>query len=56
MKKLLALTLSLVIAFSLVACGGNGGGKPDSAMGGGKDASKLTEALASVEGFIASKF
>ena len=37
-------------------CGGNGGGKPDSAMGGGKDASKLTEALASVEGFIASKF
>ena len=29
--------------------GGSGGGKPDSAMGGGKDASKLSEALAAVE-------
>ena len=28
--------------------GGNGGGKPDSAMAGGKDASKIDEALASV--------
>ena len=37
-------------------CGGSGGGKPDSAMGGGKDASKVAEALASVEGFIAAKF
>ena len=37
-------------------CGGSGGGKPDSAMGGGKDASKVSEALASVEGFVASKF
>jgi alanyl-tRNA synthetase len=37
------------------ACGGSGGGKPDSAMGGGKDASKITEALAQVEGFVASK-
>ena len=36
-------------------CGGNGGGKPDSAMGGGKDASKMDEALASVESFVASK-
>ena len=35
--------------------GGSGGGKPDSAMGGGKDVSKLEEALASVEGFVASK-
>ncbi len=35
--------------------GGSGGGKPDSAMGGGKDVSKLAEALASVEGFVASK-
>ena len=26
-------------------CGGNGGGKPDSAMAGGKDASKVDEAL-----------
>ncbi|MBO5089359.1 MAG: alanine--tRNA ligase [Clostridia bacterium] len=29
-------------------CGGNGGGKPDSAMAGGKDASKVQEALESV--------
>ena len=36
-------------------CGGSGGGKPDSAMGGGKDASKMDEALASVEGFVGSK-
>ena len=35
--------------------GGNGGGKPDSAMGGGKDASKVNEALAQVSGFVASK-
>ncbi len=36
-------------------CGGSGGGKPDSAMGGGKDASKLADALNSVEQFVASK-
>ncbi|MCQ2418221.1 MAG: alanine--tRNA ligase [Clostridia bacterium] len=34
-------------------CGGSGGGKPDSAMGGAKDESKLPEALASVEAFVA---
>jgi len=37
------------------ACGGSGGGKPDSAMGGGKDASKVNDALSLVEGFVASK-
>ena len=36
-------------------CGGKGGGKPDSAMGGGSDVSKLNEALAAVEGFVSSK-
>jgi len=36
-------------------CGGSGGGKPDSAMGGGKDVSKIDEALAQVEGFAASR-
>ena len=36
-------------------CGGSGGGKPDSAMGGGKDVSKIDEALALVEGFAASR-
>ena len=38
------------------ACGGSGGGKPDSAMGGGKDVSKMDEALNSVKDFVASKF
>ena len=36
-------------------CGGSGGGKPDSAMGGGKDASKLPEALAGVAAFVGTK-
>ena len=36
-------------------CGGKGGGKPDSAMGGGNDVSKLDEALAAVESFVAEK-
>ena len=36
-------------------CGGSGGGKPDSAMGGGKDESKLEEALAKVAEFVSSK-
>ena len=35
--------------------GGKGGGKPDSAMGGGNDLSKLDEALAAVEGFVRGK-
>ena len=35
--------------------GGKGGGKPDSAMGGGSDASKIDEALAAVEVFVAEK-
>ena len=33
-------------------CGGSGGGKPDSAMGGGKDAMKLDDALATVDDFV----
>ncbi len=35
--------------------GGKGGGKPDSAMGGGNDVSKLKEALSAVEGFVKEK-
>ena len=35
--------------------GGKGGGKPDSAMGGGNDVSKLTEALSEVEHFVSTK-
>ena len=37
------------------ACGGSGGGKPDSAMGGGKDVSQIDNALALVDDFVASK-
>jgi len=32
--------------------GGKGGGKPDSAMGGGSDASKVSDALAAVKPFV----
>ena len=35
-------------------CGGSGGGKPDSAMGGGKDLNKLDDALACVDDFVAA--
>ena len=34
------------------ACGGSGGGKPDSAMGGGRDLLKLDDALAGVDDFV----
>ena len=34
---------------------GCGGGKPDSAMGGGKDVTKVDNALAMVDDFVASK-
>ena len=36
-------------------CGGSGGGKPDSAMGGGKDATKIDNALALVDDYVVSK-
>ena len=36
-------------------CGGKGGGKPDSAMGGGTDLLKLDDALAVVDDFVAEK-
>ena len=36
-------------------CGGKGGGKPDSAMGGGKDMLKLDDALAAVDDFVSVK-
>ena len=37
------------------ACGGSGGGKPDSAMGGGKNATQVDNALAMVDDFVQSK-
>ncbi len=44
-----------IVKHVCTVCGGNGGGKPDSAMGGGKDPSRMNEALASVAGFVATK-
>ena len=35
--------------------GGKGGGKPDSAMGGGSDLMKLDDALAAVDDVVAQK-
>ena len=36
-------------------CGGKGGGKPDSAMGGGTDLLKVDDALATVDDFVSAK-
>ena len=44
-----------IVKHVCTVCGGSGGGKPDSAMGGGKDASKMDEALNSVVEFVGSK-
>ena len=45
-----------IVKHVCTVCGGSGGGKPDSAMGGGKDVTKMDEALNSVNDFVASKF
>jgi alanyl-tRNA synthetase len=44
-----------LVNFVASQVGGKGGGKPDMAMAGGTDASKLNEALASVQGWVAGK-
>ena len=44
----------IIRSVSAVA-GGKGGGKPDSAMGGGTDVSKTADALNSVKSFVAEK-
>ena len=44
-----------IIRHITAIAGGKGGGKPDSAMGGGNDVSKLKEALSAVEGFVSDK-
>ena len=44
-----------VIRSVTAICGGKGGGKPDSAMGGGSDVMKLDDALATVDDFVAGK-
>ncbi|MBR6115537.1 MAG: alanine--tRNA ligase [Oscillospiraceae bacterium] len=44
-----------IIRSVCAVCGGKGGGKPDSAMGGGADVLKLDDALATVDDLVASK-
>ncbi|MBQ0936993.1 alanine--tRNA ligase [Ideonella paludis] len=44
-----------LVNFVAQQVGGKGGGKPDMAMAGGTDASKLPEALASVRGWVAER-
>ncbi len=44
-----------LVNFVAQQVGGKGGGKPDMAMAGGTDASKLGAALASVQGWVAQK-
>jgi alanyl-tRNA synthetase len=44
-----------LVNFVAQQIGGKGGGKPDMAMAGGTDASKLHEALASVQGWVSGK-
>jgi alanyl-tRNA synthetase len=44
-----------LVKFVAEPMGGSGGGKPTLAQAGGKDASKLPEALGSVKGWVESK-
>ena len=44
-----------IIRMVSATCGGKGGGKPDSAMGGGSELLKLDDALAQVDDFVAGK-
>ena len=48
-------TLSAVTSHGAAVCGGKGGGKPDSAMGGGTELLKVDDALASVDDFVSEK-
>ncbi len=43
-----------IVKATAALLGGSGGGKPDMAMAGGKDVSKIDEALASVKDAVAS--
>jgi len=44
-----------LVSFVAQQVGGKGGGKPDLAMAGGTDASKLGSALASVQAWVAER-
>jgi len=49
------ITAGELVKFVAAPLGGSGGGKPSLAQAGGKDASKLDEALASVPGWVEKK-
>ena len=38
-----------MVKLAASVCGGNGGGRPDLAQSGGKDASKIDEAISQIE-------
>jgi len=44
-----------IVKMVCTCCEGSGGGKPDSAMGGGRNINKLDDALAMVDDYVASK-
>ncbi len=44
-----------LVKYAAAPLGGGGGGKPGLAQAGGKDAARLTEALASVSGWVAAR-
>ena len=44
-----------LVKYVVTPLGGGGGGRPTLAQAGGKDASKLNEALASVTGWVETK-
>lgn len=48
------LNAGRLVKEAAVICGGGGGGRPDSAMAGGKDASKVEQALAAVKASVAA--
>ena len=55
-KRIAAVALAAVMAVSmLTACGGGGGGRPNMAQAGGKDASKIADALEKAKEIIAEQ-
>ncbi|WP_181376657.1 DHHA1 domain-containing protein, partial [Paenibacillus agaridevorans] len=44
-----------IIKEAAIVCGGNGGGRPDMAQAGGKDVSKLDEALKIAEELVVGR-
>ena len=52
MKKFVTAIILVCMMLSMAACGGSGGGKPDSAMGGCKNVLKLDDAMAAVDDYV----